>query len=65
MHARNECFEFENLSHLLAFYRNLNVIDMYFKVTFRSMIFFKSGFLGQNIGRSVIFTLKKGNIEKY
>ena len=27
--------------------------------TFRSIIFFKSGFLSQNIGRSVIFNLKK------
>ena len=29
--------------------------------TFRSIIFFKSGFLSQNIGRSVIFNLKKKN----
>ena len=32
--------------------------------TFRSIIFFKSGFLSQNIGRSVIFNLKKKLLKK-
>ena len=32
--------------------------------TFRSIIFFKSGFLSQNIGRSVIFNLKKNILKK-
>ena len=32
--------------------------------TFRSIIFFKAGFLSQNIGRSVIFNFKKKIIEK-
>ena len=32
--------------------------------TFRSIIFFKSGFLSQNIGRSVIFNFKKKLLKK-
>ena len=32
--------------------------------TFRSIIFFKSGFLSQNIGRSVIFDFKKKVLKK-
>ena len=32
--------------------------------TFRSIIFFKSGFLSQNIGRRVIFNFKKKLLKK-
>ena len=49
-----------------AFYRDQKKVfgNLRLLCTFRSIIFFKSGFLSQNIGRSVIFNFKKKLLKK-
>ena len=56
----------ESLNGTLAnlFLRSTIITALRLPYTFRWTIFFKSGFLGQNIGRNVISNLKKKIIEK-
>ena len=43
---------------------DINVLSLRLQYTFRSIIFLKSGFLGQNIGHRVIFNIRKKIIAK-